>query len=71
MKAKRRKFTKAQNAWYKDYTDTFGGIEPIMGIEEFETRTMSWEEFVAYNIRWITDWTQEQTARLSDHKNSK
>lgn len=64
--AKRKHFTKKQREWRRNYTEIFHGIDPIMGEQEFEEGTMSWEDYTEYNLSWITDNVAEKCQQLRD-----
>ncbi len=60
------KISKKLQVWMDDYTETFHGIEPIMGMDELLDGTMKVADYKRYNLDWITDHTAEQVRRLED-----
>lgn len=59
-----RKISKSLQKWMDDYTETFYGIEPLMGMEELSAGKMNVEEYKRTNLEWIKDHTAEQIERL-------
>jgi hypothetical protein len=66
MKKKQRKFTKAQKAWRKQYTDKCFGIEPCMYEDDYLEGDISFAEYQRRNVQWVQDHFQEIVDGLWD-----
>jgi len=60
------KISKKLQKWMDDYTETFGGIEPIMEIDDLKAGKVRVDDFKMTNIQWMRDHVNEQLHRLEN-----